>query len=300
MAKPNKQQENNRNKESDHVILPKQSRDFLLKIENIRDINLYLIQNRYYFRYTQKIRDRNVIKDGSMLGTVIKTGKIKHSDMYKAQAARLMENLNERNRGLVNDFLFHNCYLFSPYDKLLLGDGNSAYIGMQALRLHPLYGIPYLPASVIKGTLRNVWILERFGGSEEDAEADNGFISLFGGMGADSVQSEGKLRFFDIYPDRFEIGADVQTVHYSQYYGSQSKEPTDDQSPIPIKYACLRDSEFLLLLGCNDSEVWRCWNKDIDEMVECMLTQYGLGAKTSLGYGVGRCVKQVDDSNKNL
>jgi len=295
-----KQNKGKADKRYDSYILPGQSRRFLTEIKDISEINLYLMQNRYYFYYYNDKGDNKKMRGGSLFGKEIKSGQFKDSGLYGKKAAKLMGDLNARNKKLADDFLLHSCYSFIPYDRLLLGDGSSNYIDMQTLRLHPLYGIPFLPASVIKGTLRSVWILERFGGSERKAEADDCFVRLFGGQGTSSVHSEGILTFFDTYPEKFAIGVDIQTVHYNNYYNRSAQEPTDDQPPVPVNFVCLQDVAFAIRLGCNDSEAWASWSKDIDDMMECMITQYGLGAKTALGYGQGTYVKLEEPGNACL
>lgn len=80
---------------------------------------------------------------------------------------------------------------------------------------------------------------------------------------------------------------DVQTVHYERYYKQPVGWPTDDQNTIPAAFMCLRQAEFSILIGCCDKEVWERWKTDLDLMMDCMIKQYGIGAKTAIGYGIG-------------
>lgn len=270
------------------LILPRRSRDFLNGMGSVLDVNLYLSQNRFCY----KIRSDSK-KYASLLGEGIYKNEIQSDNIYETEAQLFIEHLNCRSRRAAEHFRCHRFYEFQIHDKLILGEGGGVYHNIQPLRLHPLYGIPYIPASVIKGTLRSVWVIERYGGDEEKAKEDDGFLQLFEGKGAADQPSEGKLIFFDIYPKEFTIGLDVQTVHYKRYYDSNQskgrlKQPTDDQSPVPVLFVCLRKGVFPVFIANHDENVWDHRKEEIDEMIELMFTQYGIGAKTALGYGTGK------------
>lgn len=270
------------------LILPRDAIGFLKAMGNVLEINLYLAQNRFYFKRDMTGSSRKKEKEyGSLLGERVRRNGINETDCNEINQMGLLGLLNKRNKEIAGNFLFWEKYTFEPYDKLLLGEGSGAYIDAQPLRLHPLYGIPYLPSSVLKGTLRSVWVSEKYEGKEEKAEADDDFILLFGGKRSDSKQVEGKLVFLDIFPETFEIGLDVQTIHFDEYYKPKHIEPTDDQDTKPVSFICLRRAVFSIIIACDDQEVWGTWKAEIDDMVDCMMTQYGIGAKTALGYGVG-------------
>lgn len=218
----------------------------------------------------------------------IRDGFIRHTDIYNKNAEGLMRLLNRRNKKIVERYECSLSYEFEPHDKLILGEGGGVYFDMQPLRLHPLYGITYIPASVLKGTLRSVWVSERHGGKEEEAEKDEDFIHLFGGKRKDNIHFEGNLRFIDLYPKSFMIGLDVQTVHYKNYYNKGHKEFTDVQSgKTPFYFVCLKKAVFPISIACNETELWTRWHNELDNMMNCMFVQYGIGAKTALGYGCG-------------
>ena len=266
----------------DKLILPQDSKEFLRRMNCIPDINLHLSQNRYCY---EKMTNSGK-KYSTLILAEISKRSLDYTEIYEKEAPVLIERLNYRNQKIVETFQCHKFYRLDIYDKLMIGE-SSVYHGMQPLRLHPLYGIPYIPASVIKGTLRSVWIMERYGGDTEKAESDDGFIELFGGKRKDGKRFEGRLSFFDTYPERFSIGVDVQTIHYRYYYDKPNKRPTDDQSTLPVFFGCLRKAAFQVGIASNDEAVWKPRQKELDAMVKCMFTQYGIGAKTALGYGTG-------------
>lgn len=287
----------------DHLILPQQSKCFLKSMEDVLEMNLYLAQNRFYFEKTD-VKDRNKGdgKDGGkMYGPLlaervrgwkedpkgVRYQGVREKECYGGKLESILKCLNERNAKIAHSFIQSDSYILKPYDKMILGEGSGAYFNVQPLRLHHLYGVPYIPASVLKGTLRNVWIMEKYEGKEEKALADDEFILLFGGERKDSVRIEGALVFLDTYPDQFTLGLDVQTNHFRDYYNNPRVQPTDDQDTRSISFMCLRDAIFRIWIACGDEKVWISGKEEIDTMMHCMFTQYGVGAKTALGYGIG-------------
>lgn len=280
-----------------NLILPRESKDFLGNMENKLDINLYLLQNRFCYEKPDNSKKRDSKKPegeieqtkkyGSLLSKEICNKGINYTAIYEKEAVRLIKRLNDQNKKITGNFVCPRLYKFKPYDKLIIGESSSECQDTEPLKLHPLFGIPYIPASVIKGTLRGVWVMEQYGGNVEKAEADDDFIALFDGKRKDGKSFEGKLVFFDIFPEKFTIKLDIQTLHHEKYYNKSYRQPTDDQTAIPIRFACLKDSVFPVFIASGDKDVRNHWHNDIDDMVRCMFTQYGIGAKTALGYGVG-------------
>ena len=267
------------------LILPRNSIAFLERMGKVSDMNLHLAQNRFGCEVLLDKKNDSKKSYSSLLTELVRKEGKKDLCFCNGKLTKLMELLDQRNKRIMESFPFHEEYLFHPYDKLILGDGTGAYLGAQPLRLHPLYGIPFIPASVIKGTLRSAWILERYGGDEKRAECAEEFVDLFGGNGKEISAREGKLRFFDIFPDHFEIGMDVQTVHYKDYYGSSDIQPTDDQVTKPVFFMCLRNAEFPIFICCRDEKIWTGCKGELDDMMENVYKLYGIGAKTALGYG---------------
>lgn len=271
-------------KERGNVCLPAESNIFLDNV-SIKEQNLYLSQNRFCYKHFDEKQVKSPdFKYEPLLLKIVRERPLKDTDVAKAGFGKIMHRLKTRNSELAKSYPSYDVYPFKPYDKLIIGEGGAAYLEVQPLRLHQLYGVPFIPASALKGTLRNTWILEEFNGNEKRAEENDNFVRLFGGKGKDSKMIEGSFTFFDTYPEQFEIGLDVQTNHYQDYY-MRDKEPTDDQDTLPILFMCLRKSSFRIFIAGRHKEIWE-QNKDkLDQMVRIMFTQYGIGAKTALGYG---------------
>lgn len=197
--------------------------------------------------------------------------------------------------------------------RLAIGIG-SASVFEVGITLHHVYGIPYLPASGIKGLCRNWMISNDFDGSEGDALAVREFCDLFGCPaeykdneekghkswyekqrilnGKYSGEQKGKLMFFDAFPVAPPtIEEDIMNVHYPDYYQGKSA-PTDFQSPNPIVFLTVAEgTPFHFVIGTKASpEMEKEVNKSGllakgRELLTQALTNHGIGAKTALGYG---------------
>ena len=195
------------------------------------------------------------------------------------------------------------------FNRLALGLGNAS-IYETSMTLHHIYGVPYLPASSIKGVVRN-WILQECFSetkeAEEKAMEDQLFIALFGGD-YKKEKYQGGIVFLDAFPTAApEIEVDVMNPHYGKWYNNQGP-PTDTDKPNPIFFLTVAaDTEFQFLFGENKNYVgWSSLNyKDengiigklnmedksptllniIQAWTKNALQNHGLGAKTAVGYG---------------
>lgn len=194
--------------------------------------------------------------------------------------------------------------------RLVLGLGHHS-VYETSMTLHHIYGIPYLPASSIKGIARSWTIQARFftqlseekqndleAGKEAEKLAlqDKGFCDVFG-CGDESVYKEarqGKVIFFDAFPmSEPRIEVDIMNPHYPDYYKEGSKiAPTDDQSPIPIYFLTVSrqavDKQplgFRIMTGIQDTQHVSLL-ETTQNWLQQALTQRGIGAKTAVGYGL--------------
>lgn len=187
---------------------------------------------------------------------------------------------------------------------LITGLGGE-HVRETSLTLHQLYGVPYIPASSLKGTTRN-WALQCYfkgdlGEAQKALAGDEGtekkemaedFFAVFGHEG-----HRGAVQFHDGWLEGAKLAPDIMTVHFSKYYRNE-KSPTDDQSPIPISfYVVTCDRVFLSLSSAKQSlsvddpqhrllQVAGIW-------MEKALTELGIGAKTTSGYGLFAGVEDV-------
>jgi CRISPR-associated protein Cmr6 len=187
-------------------------------------------------------------------------------------------------------------------NRLIVGLG-SVSVYETSITLHHIYGIPYIPASAIKGVLRSYMILECFSkelekygedkyqkfeeevlfAKDEDSNYKNKeFIDIFG-----SQKQEGKVIFFDAFPISNPIlKVDIMNPHYGHYY-NDGEAPTDTKNPIPINFLTVEDTKFRFIIGSKKEEIknFKFKNKNIEEWLKEALTNHGIGAKTAVGYG---------------
>ncbi len=141
-------------------------------------------------------------------------------------------------------------FSMSPDWRLIVGLGNES-VYETSITLHHIYGIPYIPASAIKGVVRSWIIVNCFDNVEkQDGEIEeNGqkkkvkgalsnelFCDIFGSP-AESVrkEQEGNIIFFDAFPTSApHIEPDIMNNHYKDYYdGKGKKPPADYYNPEP-------------------------------------------------------------------
>ena len=190
--------------------------------------------------------------------------------------------------------------------RMVVGLGRESVLETD-LTLHSLYGMPYVPGSALKGLTRAYVTQEKsayyIAASDEkqkmmpskDDEHDHEDIKrIFG-----TQQKAGTVVFFDAMPlngnAHFEL--DIMNPHYPDYYQTlqqdKPKPPTNDQSPIPIPFLTVANTTFtfaiaLLDLGhINDVVLVRGWLQEA-------LEKYGVGGKTSAGYGYFRDVQNIE------
>jgi CRISPR-associated protein Cmr6 len=174
--------------------------------------------------------------------------------------------------------------------RMIVGLGGGS-VFETAITLHHTYGFPYIPGSAVKGCLRSFVIRDLFGGDEQAALADEDFVKAFG-----SQERRGGVVFLDALPTRCDkLELDIMNPHYAEYYQGKCA-PTDDKSPTPIKfYAVPKDTQFTFRLASGTFDIKRAAIKDVPltALLETTLSEIGVGAKTAVGYGWFRDIKEV-------
>ena len=116
---------------------------------------------------------------------------------------------------------------------------------------------------------------------------------IFGEGHNQKKQKEGDVIFFDAFPCKeITIARDVMTPHYAQYYTGNGCAPTDTENPVPIFFYVVKDTNFAFHYAvCKDlivkkKKVQASKLKGfIHDTLEAALCEFGIGAKTSVGYG---------------
>lgn len=148
---------------------------------------------------------------------------------------------------------------------------------------HHTYGVPLLAGSSIKGAVRSFAtqiglakpVLETlFGaGDELDTEIDT-----------DKVESNaGYIIFHDAWwvPEtgNSPFAPEIVTVHHQKYYGNETQVADNTESPIPNQQLAVQGSFYFAIEG----------EKELASLAHSllinMLSEQGVGSKTSSGYG---------------
>ena len=164
------------------------------------------------------------------------------------------------------------------------------------LTLHHLYGIPFIPGSALKGLTRAYVTGEIEGYKSKKIEDDNADIQrIFG-----TQKEAGSVIFFDAMPvnDKIKIDLDIMNAHYPKYYG-EKQPPANDQDPNPVTFLTVANTTFLFALAPRrlPKETYPQDTKDTEDAMRWLqgaLRDYGVGGKTSAGYGYFTILQQQE------
>lgn len=148
---------------------------------------------------------------------------------------------------------------------------------------HPTLGVPYLPASSLKGVLRN-WF-DQWGDADNDR-----WQEWFG-----TSDRGGTIALFDALPcRRVTVCLDVITPHRGKWYAAGGNDqhqeeawqrrPADWFEPKPVTFLCAKDVEFDVMIARTS----RGTSADVELLFSNLkeaLEVLGAGAKTDAGYG---------------
>lgn len=152
---------------------------------------------------------------------------------------------------------------------------------------HHTYGVPYLPASSIKGMIR-AWVLHWRDKGDEEKEKEA--YRLFGRNDKHKDgQSAGSLIVFDALPSgTVDLMAEILTPHTGNWRITDSPAqhpPADWISPVPIPFLAVAPcAEFQFAFAPRKPEHKADVEKAFTYLSEA-LEWIGAGAKTSIGMG---------------
>lgn len=163
-----------------------------------------------------------------------------------------------------------------------------------SIKLHHTYGVPYIPASALKGVAAS-YARDYLQGWEKTSF---NYITVFGTSKDDKntiEEAAGFVTFYDaLYiPDsenKQALHADVITVHHQDYYQDKNIAPADWDSTTPISFLTATGEYLIALSGPED------WVSLTFQILEQALIKLGVGAKTSSGYG--RIELKIDEKSR--
>ncbi len=172
--------------------------------------------------------------------------------------------------------------------RLFIGLGMAHVLETQVCR-HPVYGIPYIPGSALKGLARakaeEYTQQPQYGITKEVVEI------LFGTSTDDPKPDAGYLIFHDAWwvPGGEEGGSEnkpyapeIVTVHAVEYYKNQGKKPAphpDMESPNPNQQLAVQGSFCFVIEGVSQ------WAQLGMKFLTIALQEEGIGGKVAAGYG---------------
>lgn len=170
------------------------------------------------------------------------------------------------------------------HGRLIVGLGAES-VRETSIALHRVWGVPTIPGSALKGLARRY--LERHLPAvtpDEQAQKCAYREVLFG-----STAKAGHVTFFDAWyvpgsaPDDRPLALDTITVHHPRYYNAtdgKRREPWDFDDPTPIAFLSARGSFLVSVRGPDEA-----WTTAALKLLSTALEDWGVGAKTSSGYG---------------
>jgi CRISPR-associated protein Cmr6 len=168
-----------------------------------------------------------------------------------------------------------------PEAALVTGTGAGG-IRDVGIALHGTYGWPVLPGSTLKG------VAHAFARDEADTPAEE-IAAVFGAPPhADTPARAGTVIFLDALPGpgRVEVAEHVLTPHARGYrqdpddVDTEPKPPAEYINPVPVPFLVLSRGTFPIHLLGPEPEVGKA-----AELLAEALSEIGLGAKTTSGYG---------------
>jgi CRISPR-associated protein Cmr6 len=177
---------------------------------------------------------------------------------------------------------------FSVNGRLIVGLGADNVLET-GITLHHTYGVPVIPGSALKGLAAH-YCDQVMGRSGPEWRKPHGEChrAMFGG-----TDDSGHLVFHDawVVPESLSPGSreglvqDVMTPHHGEYYDGKQPAPTDFDDPNPVGFLSVAGT-FLVAVSCDEGGPnGSRWTDLGFAILEQALGEWGVGGKTSSGYG---------------
>jgi CRISPR-associated protein Cmr6 len=274
------QNKSNQQPGQDAILVIPKGNDIKLSLKSAS--NLKLILEKYIPFYNMQNKRMLDISRAKEKVYEFKSNNFQEANNY-------IKKLNERQRQIAD-----KSFTLTTKSRLIVGLGGGSALEV-SIKLHFIYGFPYIPSSAIKGVLRAYKILEKVNfdfekyskfekeiesGDREDKEV-GAFVRVFGNQ-----QYKGDLIILDAIPENFPIlEEDIMNPHYPKYYNDK-EPPTDDQNPVPIKFLTVAKGEKFNFYFKNSEVYKEAFKTDLKEDLIRAFNYLGIGAKTGIGYGV--------------
>lgn len=248
-------------------------------INNRDNVSNFALRYQYFLENEQDSGRVKFILDASQLG-----------DSQGAIAPLRDRQTNQLNYLQAKDYRV-SCHFYEIDWRMVIGLGGE-HVQETNMMLDHVYGVPYLPGSAFKGTVRSWVIQESFNNNEDLAMQDiedsdtaelqekkKNFFAVFGNQ-----KFVGQVQFLPVYPTgNVTLSIDIMNPHFPNYY-TGAAPPTDTQNPQPIKFLVLEQTPFRFILLSKRQDMLSI----AADWTDKTLKNKGLGAKTTSGYGYFR------------
>jgi len=240
---------------------------------SLKTSNPKLLLEKYIPFYNPKTHKTFEINDAKTnVYELLKERNFQDVDFYITKLNRRQKEVSDINFTLVTK------------SRLIVGLGSGSVLEV-SIKLHFIYGFPYIPSSAIKGVLRAYKILEKvefdlkkYGDFKE--EEHNAFVEIFGNQ-----KKRGSLIVLDALPDKFPaLEEDIMNLHYQDYYSKQG--PPIDKNPNPIKFLTVPKGTKFNFYFKNHKTYENIFKSSLKDDLVKAFEFLGIGSKTGLGYGV--------------
>ena len=188
----------------------------------------------------------------------------------------------------------------------MIVDPSGSLIEHAGMKLHPHFGMPFVPGSSVKGVARHAaWCDWRDADEVDKPAIATNIASVFGyptnekdlddalAKEGTTVQA-GTVMFFAAYPTgAASLVMDIVNVHHREYYlrmkgdDDQLLYPValDDEQPVPNFFPAVeKDAEFRFAIAPTDRAT-EADMKFAEKALVSAIALHGVGAKTAAGYG---------------
>jgi len=225
------------------------------------------------------LNNRN-LKGNTFRDRILRNEKL--SIPYRCFPINLYENYSKRTEKMLLDLKHLNYHVKRigplPLEWRLVINLGAASTYETSILLHRNYSIPFIPGSAVKGVTYHYALELR----DNNKILEKDINKIFG-----TQKTKGEVIFFDAFPvfeqtDDFVV-ADVMNVHYRDYYQDESGRtpPRDSMNPVPVFFLAVEGLKYRFTVASKDQQL----AEKAGNLVSSALREFGIGAKTSTGYG---------------
>ena len=254
------------------------------------------------------IKKSETDKNNGIVGTIDELGTLANSNM--PFAGNILTSYHKRQECYLKSLEEQGFKTLTIYAQSIspfvtgLGSGHPTETGMI---LDRNTGLPYLPASSIKGILRLAYAVNIANDREEVPDSE--LLSYFGSTDTKNAV-RGQIVFLDAYPYKVpKIRTDIMNPHFNKYYTDDKVSlPVETESPVPITFLTVQEKSVFVFRAFflplqkkvektdkdnNTNETLKIEYNEFSEKDKIALhsafktafSVIGFGGKTSIGYG---------------